>query len=309
MKIITLTLNPAFDVHCRADGFAPYRESIVEITSRDAGGKGVNISRALTANGIANTAVVLIGDENGDELCRLLSDESIDTVAVRTPGRIRENITLHHSDKPETRISFGGFTATDAILSEIVRAVGDVDENTVLTLTGSIPQGISPDAVIDMLHGFKRRGARLVIDSRSLTLDRIVALSPWLIKPNKDEAESYTGRAINSIADATAIAESLRDRGIENAMISLGPDGAILATSGECLHATAPTVAAISTVGAGDSAIAGFIAATATTATSTARLTLAVAYGTAACLRPGTLPPTPTAVATLAASVRITSLK
>ena len=64
MKIITLTLNPAFDVHCRADGFAPYRESIVEITSRDAGGKGVNISRALTASGIDNIAVVLVGDEN-----------------------------------------------------------------------------------------------------------------------------------------------------------------------------------------------------------------------------------------------------
>lgn len=310
MKIITLTLNPAFDVHCRADGFAPYRESIVEITSRDAGGKGVNISRALTANAIESTAVVLVGDENGDELCRLLADESIRTIPVRTHGRIRENITLHESDKPETRISFGGFTATADTLSEIVRAVGEIDENTVLTLTGSIPRGIDPDAVIDMLRGFKSRGARLVIDSRSLTLDRIVGLSPWLIKPNKDEAEVYTGKAIDSAADAAKIAARLCDRGIENVMISLGGDGAVLATGGECLYAIAPQIRSASTVGAGDSAIAGFIAAgiTADTATPTARLTLAVAYGTAACLRPGTLPPLPSDVAEIAASVKIHTL-
>lgn len=311
MKIITLTLNPAFDVHCRADGFAPYRESIVEITSRDAGGKGVNISRALTASGIDNTAVVLVGDENADELCRLLADEDIRTVPVRTHGRIRENITLHHSDKPETRISFGGFTSTDAILSEIVRAVGEIDENTVLTFTGSIPHGITTAAVLDMLCSFRQRGARLVIDSRSLTIADLVALSPWLIKPNKDEAEAYTGRIITTAADAAEIAISLRDSGIENVLISLGHDGAVLATEGECLRAIAPTVTVTSTVGAGDSAIAGFIAAATSACPShaAARLALAVAYGTAACLRPGTLPPTPTAIAEIAASVRITRLK
>ena len=61
MKIVTLTLNPAFDVHCDCENFRPYHESIAKITSRDAGGKGVNISRALVVNGMESLAVVIVG--------------------------------------------------------------------------------------------------------------------------------------------------------------------------------------------------------------------------------------------------------
>ena len=93
MRIITLTLNPAFDIHCDCANFKSYHDSIAKITAKDAGGKGVNISRALTFNGMENTAVVIVGKENGDEFCNSLKKDGIIVAPIWTDGRIRENIT------------------------------------------------------------------------------------------------------------------------------------------------------------------------------------------------------------------------
>ena len=109
MKIITITLSPAFDLHCYSENFKPFSENLCEINSYDAGGKGINISRALTANGIQNTAFSVLGEENADTFMTLLKSENIDCKYIIAKGRIRENITLHTPSKPETRISFSGF--------------------------------------------------------------------------------------------------------------------------------------------------------------------------------------------------------
>ena len=72
MNIVTLTLNPAFDLHCYADAFKPYHENIFNVTARDAGGKGINVSRALSANGVENAAVCIVGNANGAEFLSIL---------------------------------------------------------------------------------------------------------------------------------------------------------------------------------------------------------------------------------------------
>ena len=128
MEIITLTLNPAFDLHCRADGFMPYRESFVELTEREAGGKGVNISRALLANGIVSEAVIIVGRENGDEFCERLKRDSLSVEAIVCDGRIRENLTLHENKNPETRISFGGFSVDSEAKARLGRIIGRCDK-------------------------------------------------------------------------------------------------------------------------------------------------------------------------------------
>ena len=293
MKIITLTLNPAFDIHCHADGFLPYRESIVEITSRDAGGKGVNISRALCAFSRSNTAVIVVGDENGEEFCNLLAKESISVTFITCHGRIRENITLHESQKPETRISFGGFALEASAFEEIQGKIGECDENTLITFTGSIPKGIEKTEVMRMLADFRMRGAKVVIDSRSVTLSEILECRPWLIKPNLHEMEGYIGREIKTVEDAATVAKELCACGVENVMISLGENGAVLATEKGTFYAKAPSVSVKSTIGAGDSSIAGFLDAYAEGLSQEEMLKRAVAFGTASCMREGTKPPLP----------------
>lgn len=291
MKIITLTLNPAFDVHCYSKDFRPYHESIFDITSTEAGGKGVNISRALVRNGAGNLAVVIVGSENGAEFCKALEKQGLSVAPVWTEGRIRENITLHEDANPETRISFNGFTCKAGILDEVSEKLGEVDSETVIAFTGSIAGGISASAALSMLGTFKNKGAKIVIDSRSVTLEDLMSFKPWLIKPNKDEAEKYTGKSINSVNDAVDIAKEIHESGIENVMISLGGDGAVLVCKDGAFYAKTPNINAISTIGAGDSTIAGFIYGSAKGYATADVLKRACAFGTAACMREGTLPP------------------
>ena len=308
MKIITLTLNPAFDIHCDADGFLPYKESILKITSREAGGKGVNISRALSSVGTKSTALIVVGRENGDEFCRSLDNDGLAVLPIYREGRIRENITLHEKENPETRISFGGFSVDREVLDEVADYIGGCDGETVVTLTGSIPSGIAAKDVLDRLCALKVAGARVVIDSRSVSLDEITAFKPWLIKPNKDEAEKYSGTKIETPSDAAEIAKRLCSLGIENVVISLGGDGAVLATSGDCFFAKAPQVSVLSTVGAGDSMIAGFIDAFTGGKAPTECLRRAVAFGTAACMCEGTSPPKEFDINLIEKNIKITQV-
>ena len=135
--------------------------------------------------------------------------------------------------------------------------------------------------------------------SRSVSLDDLLAFRPYLIKPNRDEAEHYLGRPIASVSDAARAARELCERGIENVMISLGADGAVLATPAGVFRADAPQVAVRSTVGAGDSMLAGFIDGLSSGLSCERILARAVAFGSAACMCDGTAAPRAEDVAAL----------
>ena len=290
--IITLTLNPAFDVHCYAPKFAPYRENFAEVTERSAGGKGVNISRALMAGGVECLAFVVLGEENRDGFARELDADGINYRSITVSGRIRENITVHTEGADETRISFEGFRADKALLMDILSALdGEGLNGATVTFTGRAPAGLEVSDLRKFLQTLGERGARIVIDSKSLSLDDIREIKPYLIKPNREEISEYLGREIRSFDEVREAAEELCRNGIENVMISLGADGALLAHSGGVTVAEPPKIKAVSTIGAGDSSIAGFLAADMAGADACGKLRAAVAYGTAACLTEGTRPP------------------
>lgn len=290
MKIYTITLNPAYDIHAYAEHFAPFHENLANVISREAGGKGVNLSRALQSGGTQNTAVVVLGKDNCAEFKEELAHAGLQTILLEKPGRIRENLTLHCADQPETRISFSGFPVDDSLLEE-VSALLDADGDTVVTFTGRVALGMSVDKVKAFLKDLQKKGAKIVLDSKSFSLEDIFEVQPWLIKPNQEEISEYLGCQINSIAQAIAKTKIFADHGVSNVMVSLGEQGALLLHSGKCYIATPPAIKAISTIGAGDSSLAGFIAAAQKDEDAAGCLKTAVTYGTAACLTPGTLPP------------------
>lgn len=292
MKIITITLNPAFDVHCYIKNFSPYHENLAEVLSRDVGGKGVNISRALTKNQIENTAVIALGKENSEAFLAGVRQEGLNTSCVLTEGRIRENITIHTENADETRVSFSGFVASEELLFSVEATVERLlEKESVVTFTGSIPPGIELHDVKKFLARLTEKGARLVIDSRSFEKNDLIEMCPWLIKPNREEISHYFEKDITSMKDAAEAASELQRRGIRNVMISLGKVGAVLAGEEGTFLGYAPFVEAISTIGAGDSSIAGFLAATAENLPQELCLKTAIAYGSAACLQDGTKPP------------------
>ncbi len=292
MKIITLTLNPAFDTHCYIEDFKPYFENLAKVTSTDACGKGVNISRTLNVGGVENTAFLLLGEDNADVFKKRLLDDGINFSEITVKGKIRENITVHTSGKNETRISFEGFECTGEILYGVEKMLGENLTDTVVTFTGRAALGIKTEELKAFLLNLKGRGARLVIDSRSFnTASDLTAVKPWLIKPNEEEISMYTDIKVTDAESALKAAEEIHGKGIENVMISLGASGAVLYCDEGGFYCPAPKIAAVSTIGAGDSSIAGFIAATTLGLSKKEALKYAICYGSAACLTEGTRPP------------------
>ena len=307
MKIYTLTLNPAYDVHAYAAHFEPFHENLAQIRSKEAGGKGLNISRALREAGIPNTAVIVLGTDNSGDYKQYLSDAHMDCLLFESQGRIRENLTLHCADAPETRISFSGFRLEEGMLARIRESLA-VDDETVITFTGRVPDGIGMDRVKAFLRELQSRGAKIVVDSRSFTLEDLYDVQPWLIKPNQEEISAFFGCTVEGIRDGVEKAKELAAHGISNVMISFGQQGALLAAGGRVLHAAPPAIDAVSTVGAGDSSIAGFIAAAMKNLPPEECLGWAVAFGTAACLTEGSLPPNLQTVNVVRQQIRITQM-
>lgn len=304
MRIYTLTLSPAYDVHASAEMFAAFHENLATVESREAGGKGVNISRALAAGGGSSTAVVVLGRENSAEFEQALEAANISTLPFRRPGRIRENLTLHCPGVPETRISFTGFSVDGEILNQ-VRAAMEIQPGTVVTFTGRVPAGIDMAQVKEFLGELQRSGARIVLDSRSFDLEDILQVRPWLIKPNQEEISMLFGCQVQSMEQAVEKAKTFAAAGIENVMVSLGSDGALLIHEGRIFRAVPPKITAVSTIGAGDSAIAGFIAAAQKDLPPKECLKWAAAYGTAACLTQGSQPPRAADIQDILAKIQI----
>ena len=307
MKIYTITLNPAYDIHAYAEHFAPFHENLANVTSREAGGKGVNLSRALQNGGTENTAIVVLGKDNCGEFKEELAQAGLTTLFLEKPGRIRENLTLHCADAPETRISFSGFPADDSLLTEVAELL-EVDEQTVVTFTGRVASGMSMEKIKAFLKDLQKQGAKIVLDSKSFSLEDIFDVSPWLIKPNQEEISEYLNCPIHTIEEAMEKARIFARHGVVNVMVSLGEQGAMLINGEQCYMAKPPVIEAVSTIGAGDSSLAGFIAAAKRGEDPAGCLKNAVTYGTAACLTVGTLPPTAEDIAAIYPQVEVKSV-
>lgn len=292
MNIVTLTLNPAFDVHCYCENFQDEKENFAEITSFDAGGKGVNISRALCENGVKNTAVIIVGKENGQRFLDDLKDDICNIEPIFAEGRIRENITVHTNEKSETRISFSGFESNEEVIKALSEKCDElIDGESIVTVTGSLLNNMSVADIKALILKWKQKGAKVVIDSRSFSLSDLVEVKPFLIKPNGEEISKYLGKEVKGFEDIIDSATKLFKDGIENVMVSLGSKGALLVCSEGAFIATPPGCTPISTIGAGDSSIAGFVAAVKEGKSAVDCLKNAMAYGNAACLTEGTRPP------------------
>ncbi len=306
MTIITITLNPAFDRHCYIADFEAGHEFVATDTQIDAGGKGVNIARALTVNGVESETVVVLGEQNRESFCAQLKQDGLAFQDITVSGRIRENLTIHTDTGTETRIAFAGFSIDGRTLDRVYEMVEPllVDEP-IVTLTGRMPDSLPMTDLQRFVAKLKAQGAKLVIDSRSFTKADLIEAAPWLIKPNQEEITTYLDRPINGFADALAGAKALCAAGIEQVMVSLGEQGAMLVTAADTYVATAPAVTVQSTVGAGDSSIAGFLAARKEGCSPAACLARAVAFGSAACETSGTRPPHPNAVARLLTKITV----
>ncbi len=309
MKIITITLNPAFDVHYNIENLRLYKENYATSMIKHAGGKGINISRALTYFGVKNTAYCVLGTQGADEFLGFLQNDKISYKPIIIDGKIRENITLH-TDSGETRISCEGFKLKKDVLCEIYSKIEcEIENDTLITFTGRLCDGITKNDAIDFLLDIKRLGAKLIVDCNSFDTEDLLKIKPFLIKPNEQEIAQLTGCEVDSKDNAFKIAKKLYFDGIENVIISLGGEGLVFYGKAGGYKVSVPKIIPVSTIGAGDSTIAGFVAAMAQGMDIEEILKLAAAFGTAACLTDGTNPPDAHTVAGLKEEIIVNKLE
>lgn len=311
-RLFTITINPCFDVHVRIPAFFLGKENIATEVVREAGGKGINTSRALSKNGADGLAYVIVGAENREEYLRAIREAGVLYRDFTVPGRIRENITVHPESGVETRLSVNTFTVPEAAFEELSAAMlSDVSRGDYVSFSGRIPNGPSKERVFSFLQDLTRAGAHLVVDSASFTPEDLKILHPWFVKPNEEEAAWFLGRSPETPEEAAKAAERLVQDGIaETVMISLGKGGAAASNGLKTVVIRVPEIERpVSTIGAGDSVIAGLMAGSAAGLSFEEALRNAAAFGTAACLTPGTLPPEPEDIARIRNNIAVTAVQ
>jgi 1-phosphofructokinase len=289
--IVTLTLNPSVDRTVEVD--ALIRGAVLRARSShvDPGGKGVNVARALAANGRKTRAVLPAGGWEGEQLAALLGPQEIPVVLVPVAGSVRANVSVVEPDGTVTKLNEPGPALTAAEIEAVVAAtVTAAAAAEWVAISGSLPPGAPVDVYARLVERLRPAGVRVAVDSSGPPLAAALVAAPDLVKPNREELAEATGRSIATVGDALAAAEALRRRGARTVLASLGADGALLVDGDSAHHGQAPVPRPRSAVGAGDALLAGFLAGG---GDGPAALTEALAWGAAAASLPGSQMPGP----------------
>ncbi len=292
--IVTLTPNPSIDRAIVIDALR--RGEVHRATSSrvDPGGKGVNVSRALAAQGSPTIAVLPAGGPEGHLMEELLDAAGVARRSVPVAGALRMNISVLEPDGTTTKLNEPGPQLSpaevDALLAATLEAADGADW---VVGCGSLPPGAPDELYAALVSKVRERGIRVAVDSSGAPMTAAVAARPHLIKPNHEELAELVGHPLPTLGDVHAAARDLVAHGIEVVAVSLGGDGALLVTADELVHARATITAPLSTVGAGDCMLAGLLHGLSSGRDAADALAGAVTWGAAAVTLPGSRVPAP----------------
>lgn len=289
--ILTLTPNPSLDLTYGLGELVRGEVQRAGSMSVEAGGKGINVSRNLVANGVASRAVAPVGGPSGEQFLSLLEGSGMDLVRVPVEGAVRMNVSLVEVGGVGTKINAAGPRLSDGeldgLLGRTAEAGRDADW---LAVCGSLPPGAPVDLYARAVAFGREAGCRVAVDSSGPALEAAVGAGPDVIKPNQEELAGLVGRPLDTFGDVLTAAKEVRGGGVDTVIVSLGADGAILVNGDGALHADTPPFVPDSTVGAGDALLAGFLYAG---GGGEAGIVEAVAWGAAAARLPGSRGPRP----------------
>ena len=290
--IITVTLNPSLDRTIEVPELV--RGHVLRITDGHLhpGGKGVNVTRALLANGTPSRAVLPVGGVEGRQLVAMLEEDGVDAVLVPIAGATRTNIAVAEPNGTVTKLNEPGPVVTAAELEAVVQAALDAARpGDWIVLCGSLPQGADQDVYAQMIGRIRERGVRAAVDTSGPALARVVSAGPDLIKPNAEELAEAVGRPLRTRGDVIEAAQELQRAGARRVLVSLGGAGALLVDEDGVQVGMSVALTPRSTVGAGDSFLAGYLSAEGEG--GSVALATALSWGAAAVQLPGTQMPGP----------------
>jgi len=288
--IVTVTFNPSLDRTMAFQALVRGEVLRADSTLEDPGGKGVNVTRFLTAHGTDSIAVLPAGGPMGHALISALDEAGIPYRAVPIAGRTRANVAVVEPDGTTTKLNEAGPVLTAVELDALVGALAELaTAGGWVVVAGSLPTGQSTDVVLRVAEVARAAGSFFALDISGQALADGLAAGPDLIKPNEEELGEILGRELTTIHEVLAGCEEARKLGAGAVICSLGSKGAVLVDANGRWHGTGPRVPVLSTVGAGDSLLSGFLHAG---GSGPDALRMGIAWATAAVQTPGTgIPP------------------
>lgn len=261
MSILTLTLNPALDLTVSLDSLNAGHVNLARSGHLGAAGKGINVARVLADLGHTPRASGFLGLNNDSSFRALFSQHGIEDDFVRLAGDTRVNVKISEADGRVTDINLPGLKVTDVDWNRLLARLESLANNfDYLVVAGSLPPGVRPQQLEGMIEMWRERGKTVLLDASGEALRAGIKGFPALIKPNIEELSGLVGRPIADEDDLAACARALQAQGIEHVVVSAGADGVHWFGPQGYWRARVPRVKVVSTVGAGDSLVAGLCA-------------------------------------------------
>lgn len=260
--VYTVTLNPALDYVMRLSAPLEIGETNrAEGQPLQCGGKGINVSLVLRELEVPSVALGFVAGQTGQWLTTMLAEKGLKQEMIPLPqGQTRINVKLKGGQ--ETEINGAGPCITPEALAQLEARLAALTEQDALVLAGSIPAGMPKDSYRRLMEPLAARGVPCVVDATGQTLLETLPCRPLLVKPNRAELAELCGHALPDDAAIAQAAAQLQEKGARNVLVSLGGDGALLRDeAGDVYRMAAPAGKLVNSVGAGDSMVAGFLAA------------------------------------------------
>ncbi|WP_166360861.1 1-phosphofructokinase [Pseudomonas akapageensis] len=255
-RILTITLNPALDLTVELPELRLGEVNRSEVLHSHAAGKGLNVAQVLADLGHTLTVSGFLGEDNQQPFDALFARRGFVDAFIRVPGETRSNIKLAERSGRITDLNGVGpwvdEQAQQALLARLEQIAPGHDA---VVVAGSLPRGVSAQWLQALIEWLKDMGLKVALDTSGAALRAGLAAVPWLVKPNAEELAEVMGTAV----DPVAAAQQLRDQGIEHVVVSQGAEGVSWFSRQPALQALPPKVRVASTVGAGDSLVAGMV--------------------------------------------------
>ncbi|AZD27624.1 1-phosphofructokinase [Pseudomonas chlororaphis] len=259
-KILTLTLNPALDLTVQLTRLEPGQVNRSEAMHTHAAGKGVNVAQVLADLGHQLTVSGFLGEDNPQAFEALFARRGFVDAFVRVPGETRSNIKLAEQDGRITDLNGPGPEVDEAAQQALLARLEQIAPgHDAVVVAGSLPRGVSPQWLHALLARLKELGLKVALDTSGEALRAGLAAGPWLVKPNTEELAEALGSPVLSLATQAEAARRLHAQGVEHVVISHGAEGVNWFSAAPALQALPPKVSVASTVGAGDSLLAGML--------------------------------------------------
>ncbi|MTI12991.1 1-phosphofructokinase [Sansalvadorimonas verongulae] len=257
-SILTVTLNPALDMTASLPELNVGKVNVVERFTLHPAGKGVNVARVLTDLGDSVAVTGFLGQENDRGFTDLFQQMNSKDNFIRVPGETRINIKLVECHGDVTDLNFPGvFISEEQFQTFETRLLEEAANHELVVIAGSLPLGVSPESFAHLISLLNKRGNKVIVDTSRDALKAAMSASPWLVKPNEEELSEWAGHALETEDALMQVGEQLSATGIAHVVISRGVNGVLWLNNGQWLKSVPPRMSVVSTVGAGDTLVAG----------------------------------------------------